>query len=278
MAGLTAIRLISDGTVKMDGGVVFGQVPKGQWQEWLPADRRNRIRLNMNCLLLKTPSGNFLIDCGSGQKLSPEMRDTYGITTSHLIQALKSHMVLPQDITGVILTSLRFEHTGGCTKWDRNGQLVPTFPKATYYVQRKALEEAMNPNEREAHIYCPADFMPIYERNMLKILDGDTQLAPGLQVWHTPGPTAGHQIVLFTNGGEWVVYLGDLIPTPYHLQLACISATDRHPEQTLESKKRILADCIKWGALLVFSHGPKEHAGYLEERTGRQILRPINLI
>ena len=205
------------------------------------------------------------------------MRDTYGATTSHLLQALRAHDVLPQDIHGVVLTSLRFEHTGGCTKWDRRGELVPTFPKATYYVQAKALEEAMHPNEREAGNYAPDDFIPLYERDQLKTLDGDTQLAPGLQVRLAPGPTAGHQVVLFTNGGEWIAYLGDLIPTPYHLQLACISASDRLPEQTLESKRRVLADCIQWGALLVFSHGIGEHAGYLEQRNGKQLLRTINL-
>ena len=277
MPGRSAVSLVSDGTVKMDGGVVFGQVPKGQWQNWLPADRRNRVRLGLNCLLVRTGGSNFLIDCGHGQKLSPEMRDTYGVTTSHLLQALRSHGVLPQDIHGVVLTSLRFEHTGGCTRWDRRGELVSTFPKATYYVQARDLEEAMHPNEREADIYCRDDFLPLYELGQLKTLDGDTQVASGLQVRLTPGPTAGHQVVLFSDGGDWVVCLGDLIPTFYHLQLACISASDRLPEETLENKRRLLADCMQWGALLVFSHGVDDHAGYLNERNGRQHLRAIRL-
>ena len=277
MSGRTDISLVSDGTVKMDGGVVFGQVPKGQWQDWLPADRRNRVRLGLNCLLVRTGGSNFLIDCGGGQKLSVEMRDTYGVTTSRLLQALHKHDVLPQDIHGVVLTSLRFEHTGGCTRWDRRGELVPTFPKATYYVQSKALKEATHPNEREAGAYCQDDFLPLYERGQLKMLHGDTQLAPGLQVRLTPGPTAGHQVVLFSNGGDWVAYLGDLIPTPYHLQLSCISASDRLPEETLENKRRVLSDCMQWGALMVFSHGLNDHAGYLDLRNGRQHLRAINM-
>ena len=277
MPGSTTVHLVSDGTVKMDGGVVFGQVPKGQWQEWLPADRRNRVRLGMNCLLLQTEGRNWLVDTGGGQKLSAEMRDTYGVTTSHLLQSLRAHDLLPQDIHGVVLTSLRFEHTGGCTKWDRRGELVPTFPKATYYVQAKAFEEAMHPNERESGNYCQDDFVPIHDRGQLKVLSGDAQLAAGLWARSAPGPTAGHQIVLFTNGGEVIAYLGDLIPTPHHLELSRISASDRLPEETLESKRRVLAECIKGGWMLVFSHSLEGHAGYLEQHNGRPHLRPRDL-
>ena len=278
MVGGTAVHLLSDGNVKIDGGVVFGQVPKVHWQEWLPPDRRNRVRLGLNCLLVSTGGRNYLIDTGCGGKHPDSVRDGYGLTTSHLLQSLKAQGIMPQDIHGVILSSLRFEHTGGCTRWDRRGNLTATFPKATYYLQSKALEEAVTPNERDMGLYCPDDFLPLREKGQLKLLDGDTQLAPALQVRLTGGPSAGHQIVLISHGGEWVVYLGDLIPTPFHLQPAYISAQDRQPEQTMERKRQVLAEATKSGWLLVFSHGVDDQSGYLEARNGRSpILRRVPL-
>jgi glyoxylase-like metal-dependent hydrolase (beta-lactamase superfamily II) len=277
MNGSDSIRLLSDGSIKMDGGVVFGQVPKGQWQEWIPPDRRNRVRLGLNCLLVRSGGRNYLIDSGSGQKLSPSMRDMYGVTTSNLLHALKDQGLTPQDIHGVVLTSLHFEHTGGCSKRDRRGELVPTFPKATYYVQSKALEEALSPNERQSGAYCLDDFMPLYEKGYLELLDGDAQLAPGLKVRMTGGPSAGHQIGIITHGGEWVVYLGDLVPTPHHLQLSCIAASDRAPEETLERKREVVEEASNGGWLLVFSHGVNERSGYLEHRNGRPQLRPVEI-
>ena len=277
MNGSTALHLLPDGHVKMDGGTVFGQVPKTQWQEWLAPDRQNRVRLALNCLLVRVGDRNYLIDTSSGQKSTSPVRDHYGMGSSRLLQALKAHQLLPQDIHGVVLSSLHFEHTGGCTKWDRRGELVPTFPKATYYVQAKALEEALAPSERQANIYSREDFLPLYEKGHIQLLDGDTQLAPGLHALITGGPCAGHQIILITHGGEWVAYLGDLVPTPYHLQLACISSADRNPEDTLEQKRRMLDRATKEGWLLVFSHGVNERAGYLEHHDGKPMLRKVEL-
>ncbi len=277
MTTTTDLHLLSDGSIKMDGGAVFGQVPKSQWQTWLPADRRNRVRLGMNCLLVRMGNQNFLIDTGCGQKHSPARRDTYGLATSQLLQELKAHGIQPQDIHGVVLTSLRFEHIGGATRRDRSGALAPAFPKAKYYVQKAALEEALSPSERETDGYCPEDFLPLQERGHLQVLDDSCQIAPGIQVRRTNGPSDGHQIVIISHGGERVAFLGDLMPTPYHLQMACISATDRRPEETLALKREVLAEATRNGWLLVFSHGLTDRAGYLENRNGRSHLRPVNL-
>ena len=277
MNGRTALNLVSDGVIKMDGGVVFGQVPKGVWQEWMPADRRNRIKLGLNCLLVRIGDQNFLIDTGSGQKHTAAERDIFGLSTSQLLPALKKCGCLPQDIHGVVLTSLHFEHTGGCTKIDRRGGLVATFPKARYFVQRAAYEEAIAPNERDTDGYSPNDFVPLFERGQLELIDGDAALVPGLHLRAADGPTTGHQVVIVTHGGERVAFLGDLVPTPYHLQLSCISATDRQPEETLQRKRAILDEAIHDGWLLVFSHGASNRAGYLEYRNGRPALRPIEL-
>ena len=277
MPGRTALHLLSDGIVKTDGGALFGTFPKSQWNEWLQADRRNRVRMGLNCLLISIDGQNFLVDTGAGQKHSPATRDTFGIGTSQLPQALKSWNLQPQDVHGVILTSLHFLHAGGCTKRDRSGTLVPTFPKAKYYVQRAAFLEAMNPNERGADSYRPEDFLPLQQRNQLQMVNEVTELAPGLQLRLTGGPCNGHQIALITHGGERVAFLGDLVPTPFHLQLSCIAATDRLPEETLERKREFLAEATRDGWLLIFSHGIGDRAGYLENRNGRRHLRMVEL-
>ena len=276
-SGRTSLNIISDGTIKIDGGVMFGQIPKGQWQDWMPADRRNRVKLGLNCLLVRVGEQNFLVDTGAGQKQSVAARDLFGLSTSQLLTGLKNHDLAPQDIHGVILTTLHFEHSGGGTRINRRGEIVPTFPKAQYYVQRAAYEEALSPTERHVDGFAPEDFLPLQERERLELLDGNEMIAPGLHVRLAPGPCLGHQIVVMTHGGERVGFLGDLVPTPYHLQLPCISATDRQPEETLQRKREILGEAVKEGWLLVFSHGVNERAGYLENRSGRLYLRPVRL-
>lgn len=256
---------------------MFGQVPKGQWQDWMPADRRNRIKLGLNCLLVRIGSQNFLVDTGTGGKHSVERRDDYGLVTSQLLSGLKANGLSAQDIDGVILSSLHFEHTGGSTRVNRRGEVVPTFPQATYYVQREALEEATSPTERHVEEFIKDDFLPLLEKDRLHLVDGEHTIAPGFFVRRASGPAEGHQIAVITHGGERVAFLGDLVPTPYHLQLACISASDRHPEETLQTKRAVLSEAVREGWLLVFSHGIHEHAGYLENRSGRLYLRPVTL-
>ena len=256
---------------------MFGQIPKGQWQDWMPADRRNRIKLGLNCLLVRVGDQNFLVDTGTGQKHSTARRDHYGLAASQLLGALRANGVSVQDIDGVVLTSLHFEHTGGCTRVNRRGEVVPTFPRATYYVQREAIEEATSPTERHVDEFIADDFIPLLEKDRIEVVDGEHTIAPGFVVRRASGPAAGHQIAIITHGGERVAFLGDLVPTPYHLQLACISASDRQPEETLEVKREILAEAVREGWLLVFSHGINERAGYLENRSGRLYLRPVTL-
>jgi glyoxylase-like metal-dependent hydrolase (beta-lactamase superfamily II) len=277
MPDKTSVHILSDGVMKMDGGVLFGQVPKGQWQEWLPADRRNRVKIGLNCLLVQTGDKTFLIDSGIGQKHSPDVREYFGMSTSQLLSSLKKYGYQPTDIDGVILTSLHFEHSGGATRVDRRGDLVPTFPKAQYFVHRKALKEAMEPNERDSEGYVANDFVPLQQKGLLDVLDDDSTVVTGIQIRHASGPTEGHQIAIITHGGERIAFLGDIVPTPYHLHLSCISSLDRAPEETLNSKRRLLSEASAEGWLLVFCHGLTERAGYLENRNGKHYLRTIDL-
>ena len=273
----TAVKVLSDGVIKLDGGSMFWQVPKMAWENSVVTDRKNRMTLGLNCLLLQISGQNILVDTGVGTKDAENDKETLGLVPSRLLKGLKSMGLGPKDINAVVLTHLHFDHSGGCTRLDRAGNIVPTFPKATYYVQEACWDEACNPNER-CHVTNRADnFLPIEERGQLELLDGDCEIMPGLNVIVTDGHAKGHQIVMVNHGGERIVFLGDIVPTPHHLNLGVISAFDNSPETTLERKRDLLAEAEKQGWLLVFSHGHDVRAGYLERKADTGYLRPVEL-
>ena len=271
----TSVKILSDGVVKLDGGSVFGQVPKVNWENTVVTDRKNRITMGLNCLLLQVGGKNVLVDTGVGSKENEKDKENLGLVPSRLLKGLKGMGLAPKDVNAVILSHLHFDHCGGCTRLDRSGNIVPTFPKARYYVQRSCWEDACKPNERCFANHRSENFLPIEERGQLEVLDGDSEISPGLNVIVTDGHSRGHQMVMFNHGGERVVFLGDLVPTPHHLNLGVISAFDYSPEGTLEQKRDILLDAERQGWLLVFSHGHDTKAGYLERRAETTYLRPV---
>jgi len=273
----TSVRLLSDGIIKYDGGTMFGQVPKVQWEPLVPTDRKNRITLGLNCLLLQIGGKVVLVDSGTGTKELNGEKETYGLVPSKLLKGLRNLGLSPKDVDAVILTHLHFDHSGGCTRLDRIGNIVPTFPKARYFVQSQALSDATSPNERCNKMHREEDFSPIEEKGQLEIIDGDAELFPGLWVKLTNGHARGHQVVLFNHGGERIAYLGDLVPTHHHLNLGAISAFDAFPEETLEMKREFLNFAQKAGWLLIFSHGHDQKAGYLENWNGKTLLRPVEI-
>lgn len=273
----TSIRLLTDGIIKRDGGCMFGHLPKTTWENRIVTDRKNRMTLGLNCLLIQLGGKNIIVDTGVGSKELDGLREEYGLGPSRLTKGLKSLGISPNQIDIVILTHLHFDHCGGCTKLDRSGTLTPTFPKAMHFVQRECWEEAINPSERFRDVYFEDDFLPIQEWNQLELMDGDYEILPGLSVMMTNGPTRGHQIVTLNHGGERVAFMGDLVPTAHHLDLASIPAFDQFPEETLEVKREMLSRAQKEGWLLIFSHGTDRKAGYLETYNGGTYLRPIDL-
>ena len=272
----TALNLLTDGMIRVDGGSVFGQVPRVRWQEFAAPDRHNRVRVGLNCLLVRHGSECILIDTGVGTKGPDTLREAYGFGNSRLLKELRALELGFRDVTSVILTHLHFDHCGGATRLDRSGIPVPTFPNATYYVQRAAWEEATQPDERAISSYHKDDFLPLEESGQLSLLDGDSEVVPGIRVKVTDTHTKGHQLILLEYGGERVAFLGDLVPTPHHLQLHCIAASDRFPEDTLKCKRQILEDAERKGWLLVFPHGYEQRAGYVERRDGGWSFRPID--
>ena len=271
----TGAIVLSDGVFKVDGGAIFGRVPKMMWENIVATDRKNRITMGLNCLLLQCSGKNVLIDTGVGPKDNVRDKEMYGLVPSRLMRSLKSTGLGPRDIDAVVLSHLHFSHAGGATRMDRAGDMVPSFPNATYYVQRASWEDAQNPSARHSDVYRAEDFAPIAERGRLELLDGDTELFTGLNLLVTDGHCPGHQMVVSSHGGERIVYTGDLVPTPHHLGLTVISSYDYEPESTLNQKRDILNQAEQQGWLLVFPHGHETRAGYLERRQDMSYLRPV---
>lgn len=271
--GSLNVHVVSDGTFKMDAGALFGVIPKPLWERKVRADRRNRVQMGLNCLLIQSNGKNILVDAGVGKKEPDKLKDIYGISAGKLQRSLKQYGLTPKDIHIVILTHLHFDHVGGCTRFDSKGNVVCTFSKAKYIVQRTDWEEAMNPNERNAAAYHKDDFEPLNEKGQLEFIDGDSEVVPGVLAKITGGHSGGHQIIVVGNGRRKAAILGDLISTNHHLPLPYIPAFDMYPMDTLKVKRDILEQAEDEGWLLIFSHNTEKVAGYLERRNGKVYLR-----
>ncbi len=275
--GNISINLLKDGTFMVDGGVVFGQLAKSQWEQFVKPDRRNRIRLGLNAILVRTPGLNVLIDTGAGNKRMIEMKEDFSLNGNKLVKGLKTHGLTPRDIDIVVLTNLHFDHSGGCTKLDRSGTAIPMFPKAVYMMQRSSWEAAQAPNARYVEAFYEEDFEPLFEREMIRFLDEKDEVIPGVTVRHTPGPSLGNQVVFIEYGSERLVYAGDLIPTPFHLPLHHIPATAEFPNDTLVQKQELVQMAMEDGWLIVFGHGNECNSAYVRERSGIPQLVPIEV-
>lgn len=270
-------RVITDGSILLDGGAVFGPIPKVIWEKNAKPDRKNRVRLGLNSLLVRSPEHNLLIDVGMGTKNPEITRGVYGLSSSKLLRNLRAQGLMARDIDIVMLTHLHFDHCGGAVRLDRLGQVIPTFPNARYIVQKASWEEAHSPNERALPHYSLArDAMDVLEASgQLELIDGDVEIIPGVQTRVTDGHCAGHQSVFINSGGERIAYLGDLVPTANHVTLPYITAFDKRPDATLEQKREYLSWVEKEGWLLVFAHGYEHRAGYLERWGGTLSVRPV---
>jgi len=271
------IHLISDGTIKYDGGSFFGQLPKVYWENFIKSDRWNRVNVGLNCLVVKTEQGNVLIDTGAGTKDRVMMKEKYGLSSSKLLTGLKEVGLSAKDIDFVLLTQLQFDHSGGCSKIDRSGQSISVFPKAKYVIQESGWDYAMNPGIRTKKYYNIKDFSCLENSGQLVLINGSEEILPGINVRKTDGYCTGHQIIEIESGGEKVVLTGDLMPTNFHIDPTCISAYDQYPEDTFTEKTDLINRALKEGSLLIFSHSIDQKAGYLEQINGSVILKPVNL-
>jgi len=270
--GQFELHLLSDGTFALDGGQMFGVVPKPLWERKLPADARNRVRLALNCLLVRTGAQNILIETGMGDKFEPKYLDIYGVekTTTLLAELAKLELAV-EDIHKVINTHLHFDHCGWNTRRE-NGQVVPTFPHARYYIQQGEWDRALHPSEREAASYVTEFFRPAEIQT--EFLQGDQEIVPGIRVEVVPGHTRDMQCVWIESEGQCACFLGDLVPTQVHLPYPWIMAFDLYPMETLASKHRLLPQLAERGALVIFPHDLQTPWARLSEEGGRIVATP----
>jgi len=276
--GRFTIHALEAGLQRLDGGAMFGVVPKPLWEKRIPADARNRIPLAMRCLLVETPDALVLIDTGAGNKENEKFRDIYGLenegSPTQLEDALARAGFKPEDVDYVIDSHLHFDHGGGNTYVDADGNVLPSFPAATYIVQKGEWDYAHWNNERIRASYLPANFDPILACNQFRFVEGETEIIPGITVLPTPGHTPYHQSVLVSSEDETACFLADLIPTSAHLPYAWIMGYDVEPLVTLETKKKLLTRAKAEDWLLVFEHDPLVPWGRLDPLEDKPVLLP----
>ena len=264
------MHALQAGGQKLDGGAMFGVVPRPLWERRIAPDARHRIQLGMRCLLIEHESGLVLIDNGAGNKENEKFHDIYGLENAargvsapgaagggaptQLDDALRQLGLTPADIDIVIDTHLHFDHAGGNTSLRQDGRIVPTFPKARYIVQRGEYEYATHTNERTAASYFSHNFVPVREAQQFDFVEGEKEIVRGIRVIPTPGHVPHHQGVLIQSDGESAFYVADLVPTTSHLPLPWIMGYDVEPLVTLESKRRILGRALEEQWLVVFEH------------------------
>jgi glyoxylase-like metal-dependent hydrolase (beta-lactamase superfamily II) len=254
---------------------MFGVVPKVFWERKAPADTQNRIKLGLNCLLIQGKGKNILIDTGCGFKYSPKELEIYGIQhETTVLEGLRRIGVSPADIDFVINTHLHFDHCGGNTR-EVDGELVPTFPNATFIVQAQELEEANQPTERNRASYIKHNWAPLVENGQLELVDGVFSLIPEIECIPTPGHTLGHQSVKLQSGGRSLFFLGDLCPTSAHVPLPWIMSYDLYPVTTLDIRRGIYKRAVAEGWTLFFEHDPQFVMGMLEETDGKYEVRVV---
>lgn len=249
---------VDAGRFWLDGGAMFGVVPWVFWSRMNPPDERQRIQLAARCLLIRGEGRTILVDNGNGNKWNDKIKDIYRLDTSQheLLRSLSAAGVAPEQVTDVILTHLHFDHAGGSTKIV-NGNLEPTFPNATHYVQKAHWEASQNPTDRDRASFMKDDFMLLQERGMLKFVEGEKELFPGISMVVCHGHTTAQQLPKISDGKNTMLFLCDLVPTTSHIPFPYIMGYDLRPLVTLEEKKRILPQAEKEGWMLFFEHDPE---------------------
>ena len=270
IVGGLPVTAIQAGGQRLDGGAMFGVVPKPLWERYIPADDRNRIQLGMRCLLIEHPSGLILIDTGAGNKEAQKFKDIYGIENegadgrTALEDGLREIGARPEDVGIVINTHLHFDHAGGNTYTDESGAIKPSFPNARYIIRRGEYDYATHPNERTSASYFERNFMPVVALGRVEFVSRSREIVKGIRVVPTSGHTPFHQSVLIESGSERAFFLGDMCPTHAHLPLPWIMGYDVEPLVTLETKRRILRQAEDENWLLIFEHDATVAWGYVQ--------------
>lgn len=273
--GNLRVSVLHDGGFRLDGGAMFGVVPRTLWERKTPADDRHRIQLAMRPVLVEGDWGRLLVDCGAGDKWDEKERHIYAFDrTRHLAHALAEVGLEPDDVPLVVPTHLHFDHVGGATTHGASG-LEPRFRRARYLIRRAEWNEATHAHERNRASYRPDDFEPLLAAGLVDFFDDDHEVRPGVRIVRTGGHTGQHQVVYIESGGQVAVFASDLIPTSAHIENAWIMGYDLFPVETLTVKRRVIREAIDGGHIVLFEHDPLVAAGYIRERDGRRFVEAL---
>jgi len=258
---------VETGTFALDGGGMFGVVPRPLWEKHAPADARHRVRLAARALLVRTGERNVLVDTGFGSRWSAKQQEIYGFETSSgsLDEGLSRLGLDRAAVTDVVLTHLHFDHAGGAVELDASGRERVAFPRATFHLQRRNWAWAHQPSERDAAAYRPEDWRALELSGRLHLVDGEIELFPDIWLVPSEGHTAGMQMVRVEGDGRWLVHCSDVIPTAQHLHPAWGTAFDLHPLTVAEEKKMLVAQALDEGGVLFFGHDPRVAACTVRE-------------
>ena len=266
------VEIVPDAEFRLDGGAMFGVVPRALWSRVCPPDEHNRVRLSMNCLFVEAAGERILIETGIGDKWSAKQAAMYGIERrtplGESVETLTGRGA--GEISIVVNTHLHFDHAGGNTRLDDEGRAVPAFPNARYFVSRDEYEHAESPHERDRASYLPENWRPLAESGQLELKPSSYEVVPGLTLENVPGHSRTMQCVRLTRGGRTLFGFADLVPTRAHVPLAWIMGYDLYPVETLEAKRRLLPQAARENWLCLFYHDPEaplcrvvEHGGKL---------------
>ncbi len=272
------LELISlfDGLFRLDGGAMFGVVPKPLWEKRIPADDKNRITLATRPLLVRSNERTLLIDAGIGDKMDAKSTTIYAIDRSrNLTHSLADAGVDADRIDLVLASHLHFDHAGGFTVKDPDGSIRPRFQQARYVARTAEWEDATHPHARNRASYLQENFVPLMAAGVLDLRPGDGAITPGVRVVRTGGHTMHHQIVVIESGGRTAVFAADLIPTTAHVDEPWIMAYDLYPMDTLAFKRTFIREAIDREYLIFFEHDPSIAAGYVREKDGRKYVEPV---
>jgi glyoxylase-like metal-dependent hydrolase (beta-lactamase superfamily II) len=267
---------LRDGFISLDGGAMFGVVPKTLWEKKFPADEKNRIKLALNSILIKTAKELILVETGIGGDLDPKFYDYYSVGRKPgLVLSLEKLGYKAEDIDIVVNTHLHFDHCGGNTSKNEKGEDVPTFPKARYIIQKGEWKDALHPSERDKASYLEQNFLPLEKYGLLQLVDGNTEISEGVEVIVVPGHTSRHQCLKVSDGGKVFFFLGDLVPTSAHVGLSYIMSYDLSPQQTLENKREYFEQAIEEDWILGFNHDPEHFFGKVKKVNNKYIFEAL---